>query len=380
MWNKSRYLDKLHATASMIDGKFEGFADNESAFYHQFLLCSANKNNLLPDSAAYNDRSFYRDVLLHRELAVSDNREKGLPIHTEGNMDFINDLHRQPRIFCTYHLGSYRLICHYLCQVKAHFSIVMDAQTMEQQGPEFREVFENNETYSEASFRIINAESPSAGLQMLREIKSGRSLLFYADGNSGVGGMGRNDDKLTQIHFFNKRMFARKGIAFISHVAGVPLIPALSYRNEEMENIITFFDPVIPNRAEDREVFVSRVTQQLYDRFTQYLLRYPQQWEGWFYVHRFFDLSIFSDTATVHPVAAEALANELVQVNEERYGIYEQENKYFLFDKKTYSTFSISGQLRNLLRETRRKTIYFRDILSHRIIHDLIEKNVLVIK
>src|SRR6185436_1408835 len=105
------------------------------------------------------------------------------------------------------------------------------------------------------------------GMQIARAIQNGSSLLLFVDGNTGVGGAGRQDEKLCRIDFFGRKIFARKGIAYFSRMFNAPIIPVVSYyeKSEEEKNyFLEFSDSIFPDKSIPKEEFGNKLTQQLY--------------------------------------------------------------------------------------------------------------------
>ncbi|RTQ45897.1 hypothetical protein EJV47_24010 [Hymenobacter gummosus] len=316
---------------------------------HNFLLCAANRHHYLPEHPA-TEAEFFAEVMAHRDWAALDEQEAqvfGLTRFT-GDTSFLADVHSRPRVFCTFHLGSYRMIHHFLLRHGIHYTLVVDQVTLEQQGDKFQALRQSNPVYHGGSMRILNAESPSIGLQMIREIKAGRSLLFYIDGNTGVGGMDRQDDKLTRINFLSRQIYARKGIAFISHVTRTPIVPLLHLRHGAADYETHFFAPIEPTESElPREEFAAATTQHIFGLFEPVLRRHPEQWEGWLYMNHFVDQNALREAHPPRPVPATAPGP--LSFNQARYRVFWHADTPQLFDQATYQTFAISDKLAALL-------------------------------
>lgn len=317
---------------------------------YNFLLCSANRHLFLPTHPT-TDAKFYEQVMQHRDWASMDENEEEVYFMTQftGDTSFLADIKAHPRVFCTLHLGSYRLINHYLGRHGVPFTLVVDHATLQNQGDKFLALKEASSAYQDCDLRVLNAESPSIGLQMIREVKAGRSLLFYIDGNTGVGGMSRQDEKLTLIPFLEHQIFARKGIAFLAHVTRSPIVPVAAFRHGDVDFEMHFFPPIVPDAQQAREVFAVETTRHIFGLFETLLRRYPEQWEGWLYVNHFVDLlALHQQHPPLLTLAPAELPAEPV-FNQERYGFFYQADRPQLFDRFTYQTFNISAPLMDLL-------------------------------
>ncbi len=319
---------------------------------YSFLLCSANRHHYLPTHST-TDAEFYEQVIQYRDWASMDEHEEEAYLLTRftGDTSFLADIQARPRVFCTLHLGSYRLINHFLCRHAVPFTLVIDNATLQEQGDKFLAMKAADSASNGGSFRILNAESASIGLQMIREVKAGRSLLFYIDGNTGVSGMDRRDEKLTVVPFLKRQVFARKGIAFLAHVTGSPIVPLVAYRHGDADFETRFFSPIIPDAGQPRDEFAVNTTRRIFELFEPALRRYPTQWEGWLYMNRFVDLSALREQHDPQPNLTLAPIDLPTQpvFNHARYSLFVQADQSQLFDRLTYQTFNVSGQLVKLL-------------------------------
>ncbi|GAB2963041.1 hypothetical protein GCM10027048_34790 [Hymenobacter coalescens] len=348
---RAGYLARVAATRTRSQERAAGARSQapHGTPTHGYLLCAANRRNYLPEYPG-SDAAFYERVLGYRDWAAMDEHEEQVHFLTEytGDTSFLADVHTRPRVFCTFHLGSYRAIHHFLLRHNVHYTLVVDEVTLQQQGDKFQDLSAQNEAYSGGSMRILNAESPSIGLQMIREVKSGRSLLFYIDGNTGVGGMDRQDEKLTRIPFLARQLYARKGIAFLAHVTKAPIVPLLSFRHADDAFETRFYPPVVPTEsALPREEFAVATTRHIFELFEPVLRRFPEQWEGWLYMNHFVDLPALREEYA--PVALPAALPARLAFNTARYGLFWHADAPQLFDLATYQTFGISDKLAALL-------------------------------
>lgn len=342
-----------------------------------FLYCRASQRRFLPDYPVAPE-VFYEDVLHYRSWAGLDEEQELVYFLTQftGDTSFLADIATKPRIFCTFHLGSYRMIHHYLWRNKVDFTLVVDHQTFTEQGEKFRAVHAENPAYRDTDFRILDAEQRTSGVQMIRELKAGRCLLFYIDGNSGVGGMGRQDDKVALIEFMGRRLFARKGIAYIAHVTGTPIVPITSFRHSSSSFETHFFPALLPDASQPRDAYAQATTQALFRLFEPVLRRYPEQWEGWLYMHHFADVSPAAD-APAQPEFDPAQAEHL-RFHQERYTLFWTKGLPHLFDDCSYQAFRISAQLAEVLQDLAHRPLsYKRSLLASTIFPELLQRQVL---
>jgi KDO2-lipid IV(A) lauroyltransferase len=192
--------------------------------------------------------------------------------------------------------------------------------------------------------RIHNAENPDVLLKVLREMKEGRSLLVYIDGNTGSG---NSTEKLDTITFLDQYIQIRKGVGYMSYLSGVPILPVISYRQADCQNVLEIKDVICPNKTLSRDQYSQQVNQYLYNLLAKYLVKYPTQWEGWNYVQQF--LAQPQAIVDAQPETATASYRNSYRFNYSRYSLLNLQKAPILFDKKHYTTFEISTDLYDYL-------------------------------
>src|SRR5690606_9221835 len=170
-----------------------------------------------------------------------------------------------PFIFCTFHFGSYWLLVNWLGRQNRDFSILVRQELYEQQSKLFGQYYQNMiERFGISSkVNILNAEEPGILLKLAREIKNGRSLVVYLDGNTGSG----KPEENTQVNFLGRKLEVRKGIPYLSYLTGVPIIPVIQYRKKNYKNVLRLGKPLTPDPGQSREAFNEKSLQFIYDIF-----------------------------------------------------------------------------------------------------------------
>ncbi len=165
--------------------------------------------------------------------------------------------------------------------------------------------------------------------------------MFYIDGNTGVGGISDDKQKLVKIKFLNYEIYARKGVAFISHFTQTPIIPIISIRTGWLSREIHVHKPIFPDKNKERELYSKQTTQKLYRIFEKYLKLYPEQWEGWFYLHKFLDIKELKkikvkDNQCLKTAENIFDINKEYKLNNDKYSIMTYKIADFLLSKETY--------------------------------------------
>lgn len=317
----------------------------------QFNMVSAGLVNYLPDINIEKHEDIYKTILLHKKLSILEQSSyTALDYVTTENLsnETFNLLKSKPAIICTFHTGSYRILNLFLTRNNIPYSLVMGNDIVQQEGGLFHSLYNDLPgSNADEGFKIINAEAANVGLQMLRELKRGRTLLLYIDGNTGAGAATTKNDNRCAVNFLHQQLFARKGIAYLAHTARVPIVTVASYRNS-WENIrLKFFDPIFPDTTKEKNLFAEETTQYIYDLVAPLIKARPEQWEGWLYIHKVanvINLTAGNGTRKKNPDVSEKIS-----LDSFRFGIFKVNGSPFLLRKNTYSFYEINNHLYDLL-------------------------------
>ena len=333
----------------------------------------ANLSHFCPESPAEQHESIYLRLLTNHWLSARSFRyvDFGSLAHmgmgVSGNADFLNptDAPRPARIFCTYHLGGYRAILAMLLNAGYPLTLVIDNRTLTNQQEYIEKVSAQLNQYNQdsASIEMLDAENPAIGRQMAGALYKGRSILIFLDGNTGVGGIYQRNNKQLRIQFLNKTIISRSGIATLAYATRTPIIPIISYYKTLDGAEIPHYDclPAIEPLGTSADVFVRETTQQLYDLLAAYLQRYVDQWESWFYFHKFLDFDALATESTSEPMETGLAAS--VRFNEQRYSLFKIDRNGYLFDRQTYQAFPLPAdafEWLHQLEQTSNQTSFLR--------------------
>lgn len=328
----------------------EGMDANDETMRARYELLSAGLINYLPDIPVEKHWAIYKEVLLHGQLSALEQSETAaLELLTcEGEADkAMAYIKEQPAIICTMHMGSYRMVNTCLLRMGIPVTIVMGTDVINREGMSFLQ------QVNKFDLQLIDAEQGTSGLQMLRALKKGRTLLLYLDGQTGAGTeTGRNENNCL-VNFLRQQLYARMGIAWLAHAARVPIVPVICYRKSNTDIRLRFY-PFIQNGTErERNTFAQAATQQLYTIFSELIAEYPGQWEGWLTIHRYAKLVQPLRITLTNGQKKEAL----VTVDSRRFGIFKTGSFAFLLDKQGYLFYPLSEELYLLLERCRQKPV-----------------------
>jgi lauroyl/myristoyl acyltransferase len=351
----------------------------EKGYLFKFTTFSANLRNILPEIPTDKHEGLFQELLLQQIYSNFDQQflTANDLVRTEGNLkELINS--GRPNIFCTFHLGSYRLLTSYLYRHGVDIALLVGSNAFHQQKASFLKTINGLREKHKLTntFEVLDAEHPSSTLQVIRQLRAGTSLVIFIDGLTSNTGVNRSEDKEMRVHFGNSRLWARKGVGFLSHVTQVPIVPVISHREKNLDNVLSFLDPITPDNFPDRESYCQHSLQQLYSSFWKHLVRYPAQWEGWLYVQNFID---HHDLA--HQVNKEQRIRpqkpQKVVFNHDRFTICDLEEAPVLYDRRLYLTYEISTDLRDFLIQIGKIDVP-EDVLGTDLYLDLLAKEIII--
>jgi KDO2-lipid IV(A) lauroyltransferase len=317
----------------------------ERGYLMKFTTFSANVENIMPSIPRNKHETLFRELLLQQMFATFDQQclSAGDLVKLSGARDVITQ-NEGAKIYCTYHLGSYRQLTSVLFRKGVDCVLLVGSNMNREQGGGMTEhIGALREKHGLTNvFRVVETGSPSAGLTILRELKAGRSLIVYVDGSPETAPEPGEETQFLSIRFGHRRIMTRKGVGYLSHAAGVPIVPVIGYREPDSTNVLHFLSPIRPIRQSDRDMYCQEAMQQLYDAFWPYLNRYPGQWEGWNYIHSFLEPELPNHSLYRRQSARPTF-------NRDRYTLCDLEQAPVLFDRRLYQTYEITEDLRDLL-------------------------------
>ncbi|GAB3893893.1 lysophospholipid acyltransferase family protein [Spirosoma agri] len=312
----------------------------------------ANLSHFCPNVPAGQHESIYLRLLTNHWLSARSFRyvDFGSLAHMaiKGDADFLKptDAPRPARIFCTYHLGGYRGVLVMLLNAGYPLTLVIDSRTLKSQKEYIRTVSAQLNQYNNASasIELLDAESPTIGRQMAGALHKGRSIMIFLDGNTGVGGIYQRNSRQLRVSFLNRTIVSRTGIAMLAQATRTPIIPIISYYKTVEGCELPHYEclPMIDSRSIPAADFVRETTQQLYDLLADYVRQYVDQWESWFYFHKFLDFDALETPPAVR--SAVSVPGVAFLFNDERYSLFKLDQAGYLFDRQTYQAFPLADE------------------------------------
>jgi lauroyl/myristoyl acyltransferase len=335
----------------------------------RFAIFSANLTNFLPDIHPDQHADLFKNQLVNLSYEFFDRN-----VLYASDLAILNNCEllrkpKQPFIFCTFHLGSYRLIANLLARMECSFTTLVRKEIHAQQTQEILEYGERMKaTYNlEFDARVANAEDPKILYKLIKELQEGRSLLVYLDGNLGSG-----DEKLQPVNFLNQTINLRKGIPYISYLTKTPILPVIANREESLQNVLTIGTPIYPEASQSREEYASSSLQEIIDWVSPYIAKYPDQWEAWGYLHNF----LTPPEPPTLTISKSIFEKPTYEFNHTRYHLFDLQNSTVLFDKKMYLTYEISSDLHQYFRSN--TFINPKNILGNTMFKQLVSQAILI--
>jgi|TARA_B110000908_G_C10214775_1_gene432177 KDO2-lipid IV(A) lauroyltransferase len=323
---------------------FSDTNDRDDDYSKSFAFSSANLNSFLPSIESNKHKMFFKKCLFNQHLSSIEEDDFNTidSLNIINNTSF-NDIEKikdlqTPTIFTTFHLGSYRILNSFLTKHGFNTTLIVDEEVYTAQKDSFIKGWEVVENYykKKSSFTVLNAEKRSVLLTLIRLIKNNNVLIVYLDGNTGTGKKLNKNPNLIKIDFLKNTMFVRKGFAFLSNILKTNIVPVLSYRDNDKINL-HFFKEMAHDTTLSREDSINQITNYNFENFEKYLLKYPEQWEGWFYMHKWFDLK------SLKKQPYKKLYTLKNKTNFKRYIPFKYcVNQYFLLDKSDFNSYPIS--------------------------------------
>jgi len=303
----------------------------KNPFYNVYHLADANLMHFLPGLSAAERRQVIAETFYQQRMTVHDYTCHDL-VETTRVTDLagVFDQPRAPRIYCLYHVGSYRHVFHFLARENVDCMLFIAEKTLAILGQSIRDGA--NKEWP-GKLEMINAEAGNSLLRGARALKRGQSVAIYIDGNAGTGANWDND-KLQAVDFFGQTLLARTGIGYLSHLSGVPVVPVTCMRDEE-SLAMTFHPPMAPG-ASGRDDYVRDTTRQLYKLLEREIAAAPGQWEGWLYVHKYLKKreTIGARTGDAKPLPDNDTA---LEANLDEFAVMTIGDKPVLLDKRRHS-------------------------------------------
>lgn len=243
----------------------------------QFALFSANVHCYLPQFSWKDHQVLYKEWIdFHENRPLSEHlRER----HVDRN---VVEACRYPSIISVFHLGDHLAWPVLLARQGIHFNVVLDEDVYRNAKTVFEGLLRQLSAYGHTP-ELLFSNDPTLLLKIRSRKAKGQHLLCFADGASGSN-TGTKDARVP-IPFLNGKIWLKKGIPFISHLFGMPVLCLLP-TSIGKKQYLHAKRIIAPARGEERDVYAMRCLQQLYGSLEKIVRKAPYRWECWGYLHR----------------------------------------------------------------------------------------------
>ncbi|WP_143304663.1 lysophospholipid acyltransferase family protein [Chitinophaga vietnamensis] len=332
------YEEQRSLLKTYVDKKWD---THDLKNYH-FL--SANLSKCLPAIGMDQHKAIYHDILSYRVLQSIDTRfyEHFDHIDDFGDFNYEEIKTQLPAIFVSFHLGSFRSALAFLVKYHLDVVLIIDPLPYNTQKDTIIAQYEAmKQSFGSSSDLVIYpADKQDLSVQLLDKIGKQYSVLAFVDGNTGFNGA-FNQKKSLKLPFLGQEIAIRKGLAMLAYYAGRPVIPMLSFYDDQLKPRWKVFDPIIPDRTKGADDFSRDCLQKLFAILEGALKQYYAQWEGWIYLHKFMDISVFEQAGIDEPVNDDG--RELA-VNPNA-GFFSFDEHYYILNKENYRILEITAQV-----------------------------------
>ncbi|QDP85576.1 hypothetical protein FNJ88_08375 [Chryseobacterium sp. SNU WT5] len=355
--NISKYVDNKWKSDDLKH--FHFFSANISLFLGQNYDESSHKD-------------LYKELLSYRVLQGIDTKFYNL-------IDNVEDFHnsnidtQSPSIFVSFHIGSYRAILALLIKKNTDVLLLMDPIAYASQNKAVFEQYEKIKKLFQSTSKLIilPADKKDLALDILIRTKQNYSVLAFVDGNNGFGGAFKQDHSL-KINFLGKDIMVKQGLAKLSHRLSIKIVPIIS-RYENCAQKWDFFDPIVPSRENKAEEYSLSTMQKLYGILETSVKRYPMQWDGWLYIHKF----LAEKTSSLNSLTTFTEADHQFKVSKSL-GLFSLNEKYYMVNKANYKIFEISKIIFGLLKESLNKKYLNRNDIEMNDLNALFAERILL--
>ncbi len=282
---ETNYLAQLEAISKRVENVSVMQAET---WYRRYAVFSTNLGFMMPEIPVAKHIELFKKTVRNQCWAKEEEKYvAAIDYRMQTDVyDELVALHRKPAVICTFHTGSYRLLGHILAKMGVPFALLVSSDIADNHGDEFRAFFETEGYPNRPTFDIIEAETPTAALKMIRHLRSGVSLLAYIDGNTGAGDQQGNT---VPVSFMAGTLHVRLGLPWLALKAQVQLLTIHCLREQEGQIVFKKgIDALEPKQGESTELMSALAMQRIYSDLARQLADSPWQWESWLYLHRFF--------------------------------------------------------------------------------------------
>ena len=343
-------------------------AERKKASFN-LALFSANIKRFLPFVPASDYEELYKKVIYYQKISGREQADttylRKSRIIDETTFGVTSASVQDNTIFATFHLGSYRLMNCYLYELGYKIVLIIDDSVFQKQQEEMlrvcKEVLQSKTT---SDMVILNIKDRKSIFKLKQFIAEGYVMSVYLDGNSAMMDTQQDFSKsYIGINFFKNQIFVKNGVGKLAALLQAQIVPVVSFRDEPESSTLEFYGEMRQEDFENKEDFAVQSIATAYQKLEERLIHYPEQWECWLYIHKWFMRDTVATYSTPDRIEG--------YFNKERYTTFTLGDAPFLFDLIDYQSYPIDQELYEALHENTFDTISLdtmRELLSKNII------------
>lgn len=258
---------------------------------------------------------------------------------------------------CSFHFGQFRVLLELLSAKGYKVNLLVDEQYLTHNYAEREKLLKNKENLNSGkNHKFILANDPRAIIRISKALKKNEIILFFLDGNLGLG-----DKKRTEIvPFFSQYLYARKGALQIALMNKTPIVPMISRWNKFDNAEYKFFNKIEVDYNASLKESTSSLTKSLYSFFINFISEEPAQWEQWKNCHHFWvkpDKSLKEISVEQYDETKEKIRNMItpakknkIMLDKSKVGYFIDKNEQLiLVDIKTIKVFDVEAAIRDIV-------------------------------
>lgn len=289
----------------------------------EFALFSANIQHILNVPSLSKLTDIYERTKTFQKIQANWNPNNVLD---KLSIQLYNSLSK-PTFIATFHFGFYRSLV--LKIVNDGYKVCV---------PVAKQILDSQRNYYEAilgvtrakNIVLLDAEDPHLFFKVSKYSKLGYHTLCYLDGGSGVKTKYlKSSRSLLRVALAHGFIFSKVAFLKFAYITNLPVVLCIHSGescDREVDNVVVNYYPVLSNESSD--AYSRRVLTEMYMKLSGFLIKNPEMWECWFYLHQ----SCLPESS---------MSNWTV---ENRFTSFVLKGSYFILDKKNYQSIGVSKE------------------------------------
>lgn len=339
---------------NMIFNHVEKFASEEIARQVEsfdlktFHLMSANLLKCMPCIPLERHFDIYKSLLTYRFLENAPEFYKTFDLkNILCEFDKERFCKRLPAIYISFHIGAYRTAILPMIKYNMNIVIIVDTSvySLETIQKELNGHIEFAKSYfpqSISQIEILSANHPDIFGMLLDKINKGYSILSYIDWTTDYSSKHK---KNVLIKFFNQEISVKQSLAMLSYLTKLPLVPFISYYNEEHIPCWKLSPIISPDDFQDINAYSCFAMQEIYSFLELIVNKYFAQWNGWWHLHKFFKEIPSAENTKIN------FTTDLQVLYISKYaGFFTLQDTHFVINKLTFKILRLPNELFDLIK------------------------------